>query len=57
MGALSFALSALKTAQEAAQNAGEAVPVFIERAVATQAQRDKMLQGMRQTQAKSEKEG
>lgn len=40
---------ALKTAQEAAQRAGEAVPVFIERAVETQAQRDKLTQSMKQT--------
>lgn len=40
---------ALKTAQEAAQRAGEAVPAFIERAVETQAQRDKLTQSMKQT--------
>lgn len=33
--------SALQTAQEAAQKAGETVPAFVERAVETQAQRDK----------------
>lgn len=39
--------SALKTAQEAAQSAGETVPVFVERAIDTQAKRDKLLQGMK----------
>ena len=38
----------LKTAQEAAQNAEEAVSAFIGRAVDTQAQRDKIMQAMRQ---------
>lgn len=33
--------SALQTAQEAAQKAGETVSAFVERAVSTQAQRDK----------------
>lgn len=37
---------AAKTAQEAAQKAGETVPAFIERAVVTQAQRDKVTQGL-----------
>ena len=32
---------ALKTAQEAAQSTGETVPQFVERAVETQAKRDK----------------
>lgn len=39
--------AALKTAQEAAQRAGETVPAFVGRAVETQAQRDKVLQAMR----------
>lgn len=38
----------LKTAQEAAQNAEETVSTFIGRAVDTQAQRDKLMQAMRQ---------
>lgn len=37
---------ALKTAQRAAQAAGEAVPVFVARAVETQAQRDKLARRM-----------
>lgn len=36
--------TAAKTAQEAAQRAGETVPAFVERAVETQAQRDKVAQ-------------
>lgn len=39
---------ALKTAQEAAQRAGETVSSFIGRAVEVQAQRDKVIQSMRQ---------
>lgn len=39
--------AALKTAQEAAQRAGESVPAFVGRAVETQAQRDKVVQAMR----------
>lgn len=39
--------AALKTAQEAAQRAGETVPAFVGRAVETQAQRDKIMQAMR----------
>lgn len=39
--------AALKTAQEAAQRAGESVPAFVGRAVETQAQRDKVMQAMR----------
>lgn len=38
----------LKTAQEAAQNSEETVSAFIGRAVETQAQRDKLMQAMRQ---------
>ena len=41
--------AALKTAQEAAQRAGESVPSFVERAVETQAQRDRLTQSMKQT--------
>lgn len=37
----------LKTAQEAAQRAGETVPAFVSRSVETQAQRDKVMQAMR----------
>lgn len=40
--------AALKTAQEAAQNAEETVSAFIGRAVETQAQRDRLMQAMRQ---------
>lgn len=39
--------AALKTAQEAAQMAGESIPAFVARAVETQAQRDKVMQAMR----------
>lgn len=39
--------ASLKTAQEAAQRAGETVPAFVGRAVETQAQRDKVMQAMR----------
>ncbi len=41
--------AALKTAQEAAQKAGETVSVFVERAIETQAQRDRIAQSMKQT--------
>ena len=41
----------LAAAQEAAQKAGETVPAFIDRAVTTQAQRDRVTQGLR-SQAK-----
>lgn len=37
---------AMKTAQRAAQAAGEAVPVFVARAVETQAQRDELARRM-----------
>lgn len=37
----------LKTAQDAAQRAGETVPAFIDRAIDTQAQRDKVMQAIR----------
>lgn len=46
MGAI-LTPAALKTAQEAAQRAGETVPAFIGRAVETQAQRDKLTLAMR----------
>lgn len=46
MGAI-LTPAALKTAQEAAQRAGETVPAFVGRAVETQAQRDKIMQAMR----------
>lgn len=39
--------AALKTAQEAAQRAGETVPAFIDRAIDTHAQRDKVMQAIR----------
>lgn len=39
--------AALKTAQEAAQRAGETVPAFVSRSVETQAQRDKVIQAMK----------
>lgn len=48
-GAILTTPAALKTAQEAAQRAGEPVPVFVERAVETQAQRDRIAQSMKQT--------
>lgn len=47
MGAI-LTPAALKTAQEAAQRAGETVPAFIGRAVEVQAQRDKVIHSMRQ---------
>ena len=46
MGAI-LTPAALKTAQEAAQRAGETVPAFVSRSVETQAQRDKIMQAMR----------
>ena len=46
MGAI-LTPAALKTAQEAAQRAGETVPAFVGRAIETQAQRDKVIQAMR----------
>lgn len=45
-GGISLHPRALKTAQEAAQNTGETVEQFIERAVQTQAQRDKSSLGL-----------
>lgn len=47
-GAVSLPPGTLKTAQKAAQAAGEAVPVFVARAVEAQAQRDergRMMEG------------
>lgn len=44
----------LKTAQEAAQRAGEPVSAFVGRAVETQAQRDKLLQSMKKAPAKTD---
>ena len=41
-GGISLPSGTIKAAQEAAEAAGEAVPVFIARAVETQAQRDEM---------------
>ncbi len=41
-GAVSLPPSTLKTAQEAAQAAGEGLPQFIGRAIETQVERDKM---------------
>lgn len=46
--------SALKTAQEAAQSAGETVPVFVERAVNAQSQRDKLTQKLKPKQEERE---
>ena len=46
MGAI-LTPTALKTAQEAAQRAGETVPAFVGRAIETQAQRDKVIQAMK----------
>ena len=43
---ISLHLDTLKTAQRAAQAAGEAVPVFVARAVETQAQRDELARRM-----------
>ncbi len=46
---------ALKTAQDAAQSAGETVSAFVGRAVETQAQRDKLMQAMRQREKAPDK--
>ncbi len=43
---ISLHLDTIKTAQRAAQAAGEAVPVFVARAVETQAQRDELARRM-----------
>ncbi len=46
-GGAILTLAALKTAQEAAQRAGETVPAFVSRAVDIQAKRDKIMQGLK----------
>lgn len=46
--------AALKTAQEAAQRAGETVPAFVSRAVDIQAKRDKIMQGLKSKQEEGE---
>lgn len=46
MGAI-LTPAALKTAQEAAQRAGETVSAFVGRAIETQTQRDKVIQAMK----------
>ena len=46
--------AALKTAQEAAQRAGETVPAFVSRAVDIQSKRDKIMQGLKTTQEEVE---
>lgn len=46
--------AALKTAQEAAQKAGETVPAFVSRAVDIQAKRDKIMQGLKTKQEEGE---
>ena len=46
-GAVSLPSDALKTAREAAEASGEALPVFIGRAVETQAQRDSITRKMK----------
>lgn len=56
MGAI-LTPAALKTAQEAAQRAGETVPAFVGRAVETQAQRDKVMFAMRQKELTSAQAG
>ena len=53
-GGAILSLETLAAAQEAAQKAGETVPAFIGRAVTTQAQRDRVTQGLR-SQAKETK--
>lgn len=44
----------LKTAQEAAQRAGETVPAFVSRAVDIQAKRDEIMQGLKTKQEEGE---
>lgn len=46
VGMVSLPSEAIKTAQAAAEAAGEAVPVFVARAVETQAKRDKIARGL-----------
>ena len=53
MGAI-LTPAALKTAQEAAQRAGETVPAFVSRAVDIQSKRDKIMQGLKTTQEEGE---
>lgn len=53
MGAI-LTPAALKTAQEAAQRAGETVPAFVSRAVDIQAKRDQIMQGMKTKQEEGE---
>lgn len=53
-GAILLSPETLAAAQGAAQKAGETVPAFIGRAVTTQAQRDRVTQGLR-SQAKETK--
>lgn len=53
MGAI-LTPAALKTAQEAAQRAGETVPAFVSRAVDIQAKRDKIMQGLKTKQEEGE---
>ena len=49
--------STLKTAQEAAQKAGETVPAFVERAVETQAKRDKLTFAIRPKEKAQDESG
>lgn len=56
-GGLQLSPDTIKAAQEAAQAAGEAVPQFIERAVATQVERDKRSWKMGINPATGEKAG
>lgn len=53
MGAI-LTPAALKTAQEAAQRAGETVPAFVSRAVDIQAKRDEIMQGLKTKQKEGE---
>lgn len=53
MGAI-LTPAALKTAQEAAQRAGETVPAFVSRAVDIQAKRDEITQGLKTKQEEGE---
>ena len=46
-GAVSLPFDTLKAAREAAEASGEALPVFVGRAVETQAQRDKLSRKMK----------
>ena len=54
-GGTILALETLKKAQEAAQNAEETVSAFVARAVDTQAQRDRLMQAMRQKEKTPDK--